>query len=218
MKSHVSLIKGTANDLTVSGILGLQLKNDAATLSFKYLFLSDIRSRNWISLKRIELRDRCCLSATSIRFTGKKNKLFFLYTIFLVVNLLMRGLQNNCANQTEGCLSQWENGIVGFFCTFTELWVALILGNAVAFFLMWCEKMQFFCCVLFMIYLMSQWSFLYTILWWLLLIVLNLIMACNISKITASSWISWSDFWIGQIVCLHAIQKLEQTVPSFQDF
>ncbi len=35
----------------------------------------------------------------------------------------------NCANETEGCLSQRGNGIVGFFCTFIELWVALILGN-----------------------------------------------------------------------------------------
>lgn len=127
--------------LTVTGILGLQLRNDAATLRLNLsLFLNVISSRNWIWRNRIELRDRRCLSATSIRFTGKKNQLFFFwYTIFWTCWRWALGI-TVWTRQKVVCPSG-KMGIVGLFCTFIELWVALILGNSVV---LWCEKKTFF--------------------------------------------------------------------------
>lgn len=107
----------------------LQLRNDAATLGIS----------SWIEFDWIELIWEIdgVWVPQQLDLLEKKNSLF------LGSELADVGVQKHCVNKTEGCLSQRENGIVGFFfCTFIELWVALILGNF--FNVVWKEALFFF--------------------------------------------------------------------------
>lgn len=76
----------------------------------------------------------------------KKN--FFSYNIF-GSELADTGLQNNCVNKTEGCLSQRENGIVGFFSAHSLNCGWLPFWETQSFFSVWCEKKHISSCGIF---------------------------------------------------------------------
>ena len=128
--------------------------------------------------------------------------------MFWVVNLLMQGLQNNHVNKTDGCLSQRENGIVGFIflhihCGWLSFWETQV-----------CEKKHIFSRVVSLQSILCHIHYLC----WLQLILWLTVIITGMQPCRYLSQINWQDFWKWQIVCLHAGWRWGQNVLGFQDF
>lgn len=130
--------------------------------------------------------------------------------MFWVVNLLMQGLQNNHVNKTDSCLSQRENGIVGFIF----LHIHWTVGGSHSGKLNFVKRSTFFSRVMSLQPISCHSHYLC----WLQLISWFTVITMGMQPCRYCSRISWQDFWKGQIVCLPAGWRWGQTVPGFQDF